>query len=87
MHVGSVILSDYLSCRRLQRIHELCLGPALGGERPKPLHGDRVEDASRQPFGAGGLLLPILKLGHDAPRQFQGQFETNTIVPEMLQSG
>ena len=52
-------------------VQGLCLCPALGCERLKPLRGHRVEYASRQPFGTGGLLLQILKRGHDPALDFQ----------------
>ena len=49
----------------------LCLCPALGCERLQSLYCHRVEYASRQPFGTGGLLLQILKFGHDPALIFQ----------------
>ena len=54
----------------LALVQGLRIFPALGCERLKPLHGHRVEYASRQPFGTGSLLLQMLKLGHNPVLNF-----------------
>src|SRR6266436_1046598 len=63
----------------------LNLASAFGGECAKPLHGQRVHDGFREPFGPLRLIPEIFDPAH-APSPMERQFEANCFVPMTLDS-